>query len=60
MIEDLERRALAEALERSGGVRKRAADLLGISFRSIRYRLRKHGLDASGAEGPEEEGEEAS
>ena len=44
MIEDLERRALSEALERSGGVRKRAAELLGISFRSLRYRLRKFGL----------------
>jgi two-component system response regulator PilR (NtrC family) len=55
MIEDIERRALTEALQRSGGVRKRAADLLGISFRSLRYRLRKYGLGS--AEDAEEEGE---
>lgn len=38
-------RALAEA----GGVKKRAADLLGINYRSFRHRLQKYGLnDASG------------
>jgi two-component system response regulator PilR (NtrC family) len=42
----IERRMLTEALKRAGGVRKEAARLLGITFRSIRYRLRKHGLDA--------------
>ncbi|MBI2892097.1 MAG: sigma-54-dependent Fis family transcriptional regulator [Deltaproteobacteria bacterium] len=54
MIEDLERRALVEALTRSGGVRKRAAELLGISFRSIRYRLRKHGLTGAEDDASEE------
>jgi two-component system, NtrC family, response regulator PilR len=44
LMEDLERRALGEALQRSNGVRKKAAELLGISFRSMRYRLRKYGL----------------
>ena len=53
MIEDLERRALTEALQDAGGVRKRAAELLGISFRSLRYRLRKY--DLGGAEDAEEE-----
>ena len=33
------------ALEQAGGVRKRAAALLGISFRSLRYRLEKLGID---------------
>jgi two-component system, NtrC family, response regulator PilR len=37
----MERSLLLKALEKSGGVRKRAAELLGISFRSIRYRLDK-------------------
>jgi two-component system response regulator PilR (NtrC family) len=32
-------------LQRAGGVKKRAANLLGISFRSFRYRLEKLGLD---------------
>ena len=35
---------ILKALEKSGGVRKNAATLLGITFRSIRYRLAKYGL----------------
>jgi len=42
-----ERGLLLEALERTGGVKKRAAALLGVSFRSFRYRLEKLGLDSS-------------
>jgi len=42
---EIERRLMLEALERSGGVRKAAAQLLGITFRSLRYRLEKHHLD---------------
>lgn len=44
-LEDIERDVLQKALKKSGGVRKKAAELLGISFRSIRYRLDK--LDIS-------------
>ncbi len=44
-LAEIEREILLEALERSGGVRKKAAELLGISFRSIRYRLSKIGLE---------------
>jgi len=40
----------AEALEYAGGVRKKAATLLGITFRSIRYRLKKLGVDEGGGE----------
>jgi two-component system response regulator PilR (NtrC family) len=47
---DYERSLLGEALERTGGVKKRAAALLGISFRSFRYRLEKLGLDGGGEE----------
>jgi two-component system, NtrC family, response regulator PilR len=43
-IEDVERRLITEALQRTKGVKKDAAELLGISFRSFRYRLTKLGL----------------
>jgi len=43
-LDDTERRYLLTALERAGGVKTRAAELLGLSFRSFRYRLAKHGL----------------
>jgi len=43
-LEEIERTLLLKALEKAGGVRKKAADLLGISFRSIRYRLDKLGI----------------
>jgi two-component system response regulator PilR (NtrC family) len=47
ILSEVERRLLVSALDRTGGVRKHAADLLGITFRSIRYRLKKHGFDDS-------------
>jgi two-component system response regulator PilR (NtrC family) len=46
----IEKAILLQALERCGGVRKRAAELLGITFRSIRYRLAKYGLEVDGEE----------
>jgi two-component system response regulator PilR (NtrC family) len=46
LLDEFERGLLVEALERAGGVKKRAAHLLGVSFRSLRYRLEKLGLDA--------------
>ena len=45
LVSDYERAWVLRALERAGGVRKRAAGLLGISFRSLRYRLEKLGID---------------
>ncbi len=39
-----ERHYLLEALRMADGVKTRAAELLGLSFRSFRYRLAKHGL----------------
>jgi two-component system response regulator PilR (NtrC family) len=48
---EIEKDILLKALDRTGGVRKRAAELLGITFRSIRYRLAKFGIDADGEDG---------
>jgi two-component system, NtrC family, response regulator PilR len=50
MVEDLERTMIRKALERSGGVKKEAAKLLGITFRAMRYRLDKYGMDSGGDE----------
>lgn len=44
----IEKEILLQALDRTGGVRKRAAELLGITFRSIRYRLAKYGIEVDG------------
>lgn len=46
----IEKDILLKALERTGGVRKRAAELLGITFRSIRYRLAKFDIEVEGGE----------
>ena len=45
---------LQQALERTRGAKQKAAELLGITFRSFRYRLAKHGLA-----GEEDGGDEA-
>lgn len=44
-LEDIEKTILVDALEQSRWNRTEAAKKLGISFRSIRYRLKKLGLD---------------
>jgi DNA-binding NtrC family response regulator len=43
-VRDLERDYLAEALKKAGGVQVRAAELLGMSFRSFRYYAKKYNL----------------
>ncbi len=43
-LDEIERKFLSEALQRAGGVKTKAAELLGLSFRSFRYRLAKHGM----------------
>ena len=43
-VQSVERRYLAQALERAGGVQVRAAELLGMSFRSFRYYAKKYNL----------------
>lgn len=44
-MEDIERQALQEALEKARWNKTRAAELLGISFRSLRYKLKKYDID---------------
>ena len=41
-LTQVEKELLFRALEQAGGVRKKAAELLGMSFRQFRYRLAKH------------------
>lgn len=43
-------RLMQQALERASGVQTRAADLLGMTFRSFRYYAKKLGLTGSGEE----------
>jgi len=41
---EIEKRLLQQALQQTNGAKLKAAQLLGISFRSFRYRLLKYGL----------------
>jgi two-component system response regulator PilR (NtrC family) len=43
-VKEIERGYIAEALKRAGGVQVKAADLLGMSFRSFRYYVKKYNL----------------
>jgi DNA-binding NtrC family response regulator len=43
-LEEVERDLIIQALSRSHGVQKKAAQLLGISPRAIHYKIRKHGI----------------
>jgi len=44
-IEDIEKKMLEDALKKARYNKTRAADLLGISFRSFRYKLKKFDID---------------
>ncbi len=44
-IEDIERKMLVDALRKARYNKTRAAELLGISFRSLRYKLKKFDID---------------
>jgi len=48
LIDSLEKDLLLKALQRSKGVKKEAARLLGLNFRSFRYRLEKYGINRDG------------
>jgi len=54
VLGEVERRLILQALERTNGVRTAAARLLGVTFRSFRYRLEKLGIEP----GTEDEGED--
>ena len=41
---------MTQALDRAGGVQTKAAELLGVSFRSFRYYAKKVGLSGTDAE----------
>ncbi len=44
VVEDLEKAFILKALEQTGGVKKKAAKLLGMNFRAMRYKLAKYEL----------------
>ncbi len=52
-LADLERQLIEQALHRAGNVRQKAAELLRITPRSLRYRMAKLGL-AAGSPSPRE------
>ncbi len=54
-LEDIEKRAIIKALERSNNNKTAAAKLLGVSFRTLRYRLTKLGLAKDEASDLEED-----
>ncbi len=41
-VEDIEKEMIISALKKAGGVKKKAAELLGLSFRAMRYKLSKY------------------
>lgn len=43
-VEEFEKAIIKDALRKSGGVKKKAAELLGLSFRSMRYKLSKYDI----------------
>jgi two-component system response regulator PilR (NtrC family) len=45
VIENLEKRLISHALEKTNHSKMKAADLLQVSFRSLRYKVKKYDLD---------------
>ena len=43
-LEEYEKRIITEALKRAGGVKKKAAESLGLSLRSMRYKIDKYDI----------------
>lgn len=55
VIGQIEKELLIKAIHQAGGVKKKAAKLLGISFRSMRYRVEKYNLGVMGDDELDEE-----
>ncbi len=54
VVGQIEKELLVKAIHASGGVKKRAAKLLNITFRSMRYRVEKYNLGTLGDDDDEE------
>ncbi len=48
VLEDLEQDLIKQALEASGGRLKEAAELLGLTYKTLQYRLKKHDIHRKG------------
>jgi transcriptional regulator with GAF, ATPase, and Fis domain len=55
-LEEIEREFILQAMEMSGGVIAKAAKLLGLSYRTLQYRLEKFQIRREGSEGMAETG----
>ena len=55
IIGHIEKELIVKAVHKADGVKKKAAKLLGITFRSMRYRIRKYNLHGPGDEELEED-----
>ena len=45
VVDNLEKKLIAHALTKTGNSKIKAADLLQISFRSLRYKIKKYGIE---------------
>ena len=45
MLQNVEKDMIRHALNKAGNSKMRAAELLKLSFRSLRYKTKKHGID---------------
>lgn len=52
VLEDLEQELIRQALERTQGSIKEAAELLGLTYKTLQYRLKKHEIDRRHPEEP--------
>jgi len=58
-LDRIEQRYIQLALERTGGIQTRAAELLRVSFRQFRYKLQKHSLRGASPRPPRADEDDA-
>jgi len=58
-IEEFERRLLEASLRKTGGNQSRAAELLGLTRRTLQYRMEKYGIRINRAQAPDNSSEES-